>query len=141
MEPWSFCRPVVADFHNSDEWSRFRICIKVKSWIQIRIEVMQIRNPDPNKLTQKLSLLKQEKNVPLLGSRDTGCPTNRTSLTLSQCCGSGSGTRSGAFFTLDPGSGIGFFPDPGSRISDRESQSHIFDSFNDKLFGKKYNNS
>jgi hypothetical protein len=41
-----------------------------------------------------------------------------------QCCGSGSGIRdsgSGAFLTLDPdpGSGIGFLPDPGS-------QTHIF---------------
>ncbi len=29
-----------------------------------------------------------------------------------QCCGS----RSGAFLILDPGSGIGFFLDPGPRI-------------------------
>jgi hypothetical protein len=41
---------------------------------------------------------------------------------------------SGAFLT--PGSGIGFFriPDPGSRISDPGSQTHIFESIL-KIFG------
>jgi hypothetical protein len=63
----------------------------------------------------------------LLGSRDTGCPTNRTSLTWSQCCGSRSGIRDpGAFLTLDPRSWISdpgsSIPDPGSRIPDLGSR-------------------
>jgi hypothetical protein len=48
-----------------------------------------------------------------------------------QCCGSGSGIRnpgSGAVLTHGPGSGIRnrFIPNPGSRIPDPESQTHIF---------------
>jgi hypothetical protein len=57
-------------------------------------------------------------------------PTYCTTLTFIQCCGSG------AFLTLDPdpGSGLGFFPDPGS-------QSHIFYiELSDKFLGKKFYN-
>jgi hypothetical protein len=39
---------------------------------------------------------------------------------------------SGAFLTLNPGSGIGFFPDPGSRYPG--SQTYIFDSFVTKFW-------
>ncbi len=48
---------------------------------------------------------------------------------------------SGAFLT--PGSGIRnrFFPDPGSRISDPGSQTHIFEGFSDNFLGKNFNNS
>ena len=44
----------------------------------------------------------------------------------------------GAFWPLDPGSGIGFFriPNPGSRIPDPGSQNHIFKSLVTKFWGK-----
>jgi hypothetical protein len=38
-------------------------------------------------------------------------------LCFGQCCGSGSGIRC-IFYPKDPGSGMIFFPDPGSRIPD-----------------------
>jgi hypothetical protein len=52
---------------------------------------------------------------------------------------------SGAFLSLDPdlGSGISFFPDPGSRIPDlgsRISTPNFFE-FSDKFLGKKFYNS
>ncbi len=52
----------------------------------------------------------------------------------SQCCGSGSV----AFLTMDPdlGSGIGFFPDLGSRI-----RTPYFLELSDKFLGKKFYNS
>jgi hypothetical protein len=54
-----------------------------------------------------------------------------------QCCGSGSGIRC----LFEPG-----IQDPekvfsGSRISDPGSQDHIFKSFFEKIFGKKFYNS
>ncbi len=52
---------------------------------------------------------------------------------------------SGAFLTLDPdpGSGIGCFLDPGSRISDPGSRipTPYFLEFSDKFLGKKFYNS
>jgi hypothetical protein len=50
-------------------------------------------------------------------------------------------TGSGAFLT--PGSRIWnrFFPDPGSRFPDPESQTHIFESLVKVFLGKKFYNS
>ncbi len=56
-----------------------------------------------------------------------------------QCCGSGSGVRDPVpFWPLDPdpGSGLGFFPDPGSRIP-----NSYFWELRDKYLGKKFYNS
>jgi hypothetical protein len=59
--------------------------------------------------------------------------------TLKQCCGSGSGIRC----LFDPWIGIRnrFFPDPGSRISDPGSQTHIFESLVKVFWAKNLNNS
>jgi hypothetical protein len=50
-----------------------------------------------------------------------------------QCCES----RSGAFLTLDPGSGIGFFRIRNRFLSNPGSQTHIFDSLTTN-FGQKF---
>ncbi len=62
-------------------------------------------------------------------------------LHILQCCGSGiREPGSGAFLTLDldPGSGIGFFPDLGSRF---RIPTPYFLELSDKFLGKKFYNS